>query len=160
MHEASRRILSVLLQKVEGFASAKKTTVVCATNRCVHTPFHGAHPLLRRRGLLLMTRGASLLALSISASKTWMPRLSAASIFAFATSCPMSPRAAQCLLGKPFICDAVLCVSTSFVDSCFPPFATYFGIPGTPSSLSRKNSRSWQSCHRSFPAATSKRSVR
>uniref|UniRef100_M4BFV0 AAA+ ATPase domain-containing protein n=1 Tax=Hyaloperonospora arabidopsidis (strain Emoy2) TaxID=559515 RepID=M4BFV0_HYAAE len=33
MHEASRRILSVLLQKVEGFASAKKTTVVCATNR-------------------------------------------------------------------------------------------------------------------------------
>lgn len=34
MHEASRRILSVLLQKVEGFASAKKTTVVCATNRC------------------------------------------------------------------------------------------------------------------------------
>ena len=35
MHEASRRILSVLLQKVEGFASAKKTTVVCATNRCV-----------------------------------------------------------------------------------------------------------------------------
>ncbi|GLD95097.1 hypothetical protein PINS_up003722 [Pythium insidiosum] len=33
MHEASRRILSVLLQKVEGFASAKKTTVICATNR-------------------------------------------------------------------------------------------------------------------------------
>lgn len=33
MHEASRRILSVLLQKVEGFSSAKKTTVVCATNR-------------------------------------------------------------------------------------------------------------------------------
>lgn len=33
MHEASRRILSVLLQKVEGFASVKKTTVVCATNR-------------------------------------------------------------------------------------------------------------------------------
>lgn len=33
MHEASRRILSVLLQKVEGFSSAKKTTVICATNR-------------------------------------------------------------------------------------------------------------------------------
>ncbi|TDH70621.1 uncharacterized protein CCR75_005136 [Bremia lactucae] len=33
MHEASRRLLSVLLQKVEGFASAKKTTLVCATNR-------------------------------------------------------------------------------------------------------------------------------
>lgn len=36
MHEASRRILSVLLQKVEGFSSAKKTTVICATNRFVH----------------------------------------------------------------------------------------------------------------------------
>nr|CCA14155.1 ATPase putative [Albugo laibachii Nc14] len=33
IHEASRRILSVLLQKVEGFESAQKTTVICATNR-------------------------------------------------------------------------------------------------------------------------------
>lgn len=33
IHEASRRILSVLLQKVEGFASAEKITVICATNR-------------------------------------------------------------------------------------------------------------------------------
>lgn len=33
MHEASRRILSVLLQKIEGFDSAQKTTLVCATNR-------------------------------------------------------------------------------------------------------------------------------
>lgn len=39
MHEASRRILSVLLQKVEGFSSAKKTTVICATNRYVSIVF-------------------------------------------------------------------------------------------------------------------------
>ncbi|KAH9152445.1 hypothetical protein AeRB84_005130 [Aphanomyces euteiches] len=33
MHEATRRLLSVLLQKVEGFASAKKVTLIAATNR-------------------------------------------------------------------------------------------------------------------------------
>jgi len=33
MHEVTRRLLSVLLTKVEGFASSSKTTLVCATNR-------------------------------------------------------------------------------------------------------------------------------
>ncbi|OQR86725.1 ATPase [Achlya hypogyna] len=33
MHEASRRMLSVLLQKLEGFQSAKKVTLIAATNR-------------------------------------------------------------------------------------------------------------------------------
>jgi SpoVK/Ycf46/Vps4 family AAA+-type ATPase len=33
MHEATRRILSVLLSKVEGFASERRTTLICATNR-------------------------------------------------------------------------------------------------------------------------------
>ncbi|CAM9515003.1 unnamed protein product [Ascophyllum nodosum] len=33
MHEATRRILSVILQKVEGFEKASKNTLICATNR-------------------------------------------------------------------------------------------------------------------------------
>ena len=35
MHEATRRVLSVLLQKLEGFNSEKdrRTTLICATNR-------------------------------------------------------------------------------------------------------------------------------
>ncbi|KDO15769.1 hypothetical protein SPRG_18694 [Saprolegnia parasitica CBS 223.65] len=33
MHEATRRMLSVLLQKLEGFESAKKVTLIAATNR-------------------------------------------------------------------------------------------------------------------------------
>ncbi|ETV67412.1 hypothetical protein, variant 1 [Aphanomyces astaci] len=33
MHEATRRLLSVLLQKVEGFASSQKVTLIAATNR-------------------------------------------------------------------------------------------------------------------------------
>ncbi|EQC36643.1 hypothetical protein SDRG_06081 [Saprolegnia diclina VS20] len=33
MHEATRRMLSVLLQKLEGFQSAKKVTLIAATNR-------------------------------------------------------------------------------------------------------------------------------
>ena len=33
MHEASRRILSVMLQKMEGFEENQKTTILCATNR-------------------------------------------------------------------------------------------------------------------------------
>ena len=33
MHEATKRILSVILQKVEGFHSSGKSTLICATNR-------------------------------------------------------------------------------------------------------------------------------
>uniref|UniRef100_A0A7S2RX34 AAA+ ATPase domain-containing protein n=1 Tax=Rhizochromulina marina TaxID=1034831 RepID=A0A7S2RX34_9STRA len=33
MHEATRRILSVLLQRVEGFEQGSKSTLICATNR-------------------------------------------------------------------------------------------------------------------------------
>ncbi|ETV96920.1 hypothetical protein, variant 1 [Aphanomyces invadans] len=33
MHEATRRLLSVLLQKVEGFSSSQKVTLIAATNR-------------------------------------------------------------------------------------------------------------------------------
>lgn len=33
MHEATRRILSVILQKVEGFDGGSKSTLICATNR-------------------------------------------------------------------------------------------------------------------------------
>ena len=33
MHEASRRVLSVLLRKVEGFSPKQRTIVICATNR-------------------------------------------------------------------------------------------------------------------------------
>ncbi len=32
-HEASRRILSVLLQKIDGFEGSSKSTLICATNR-------------------------------------------------------------------------------------------------------------------------------
>ena len=33
MHEATRRLLSVVLQRVEGLEGASKSTLVCATNR-------------------------------------------------------------------------------------------------------------------------------
>ncbi len=33
MHEATRRILSVLLQRLEGFDTNQRTTLICATNR-------------------------------------------------------------------------------------------------------------------------------
>ena len=33
MHEASRRILSVLLREIEGFDDSKRTVVIGATNR-------------------------------------------------------------------------------------------------------------------------------
>ncbi len=32
-HEVSRRILSVLLQKIDGFEGSSKSTLICATNR-------------------------------------------------------------------------------------------------------------------------------
>lgn len=33
MHEATRRILSVILQNIEGFKQGSKNVLVCATNR-------------------------------------------------------------------------------------------------------------------------------
>ncbi|CAM9200015.1 unnamed protein product [Choristocarpus tenellus] len=33
MHEATRRVLSVILQKLEGFEGGSKSTLICATNR-------------------------------------------------------------------------------------------------------------------------------
>lgn len=33
MHEATRRLLSVILQRVEGFEGASNATLICATNR-------------------------------------------------------------------------------------------------------------------------------
>lgn len=33
MHEATRRILSVILQNIEGFKLGNKSVLVCATNR-------------------------------------------------------------------------------------------------------------------------------
>jgi AAA+ superfamily predicted ATPase len=33
MHEATRRVLSVILQKLEGFEGSSKSTLICATNR-------------------------------------------------------------------------------------------------------------------------------
>ena len=33
MHEATRRILSVILQKIEGFQEGNRSVLVCATNR-------------------------------------------------------------------------------------------------------------------------------
>lgn len=65
MHEASRRILSVLLQKVEGFASAKKTTVVCATNRFASFV---QNKLTKRFRMLIM-----ILLLRYVESRIWTP---------------------------------------------------------------------------------------
>jgi AAA+ superfamily predicted ATPase len=33
MHEATRRILSVILQNIEGFKQGNKNVLICATNR-------------------------------------------------------------------------------------------------------------------------------